>query len=155
MLMPYLKNHPDAIYLYAGGVIDGEYQQNIVDYAARHGISEQIRYAGELCPGQMLNQYYNAAAATVFPSKIESFGLVIIESLCAGTPVLLSGKPLFSLQGGYHVYHSDEEFLQRVDQMLREECERTDVRKEAAERYGWQRAAADHMHIWQRRNTNV
>lgn len=155
MLTAYLQQHPDVVYLYAGGVIDEAYRQQIDEYAVQHGIADQVRYVGELTPGIMLNQYYNAAAVTVFPSKIESFGLVIIESLCAGTPVLLSGKPLFRLEKGYHIYRSGEEFVQLVDRMLCGEYDKTDVREEAAENYGWYNTARDHLHIWQGRNTNV
>ena len=154
MLTSYLQQHPETVYLYAGGVIDEAYQQEIMDYAARQNIAGQIRYAGELCPGKMLNLYYNAADVTVFPSKIESFGLVIIESLCAGTPVLLSGKPLFALESGYHIYCSEEELVQLVDHLLQNPCERDHVRAEAAENYGWHNVAKTHLHIWQRGATN-
>ena len=155
MLSAYLKDHPDVIYLYAGGVIDEAYQQSILAFAAQQGISEQICYAGELCPGAVLNGYYNAADVTVFPSKVESFGLVIIESLCAGTPVLLGDKPLFPLQEGYEIYNSEAEFVQLVDRMLCGDYEKTDVRREAAENYGWQNTAQTHLQIWQGRKTNV
>lgn len=149
MLGTYLRQHPDTTYVYAGGVIDEAYQQEIADFAAQHGISGQVCYAGELCPGEQLNFYYNAANATVFPSKIESFGLVIIESLCAGTPVLLSDKPLFALQEGYRIYSCDEEFVQLVDQFARNGCDPEAVRQEAAARYGWSNAAQTHLQLWQ------
>lgn len=155
ILTAYLQQHPDTVYLYAGGVIDEVYRQQIDDHAEKHGITDQVRYVGELSPGRMLNLYYNAANVTVFPSKIESFGLVIIESLCAGTPVLLSGKPLFSLQEGYHIYHSGEEFVQLADRMICGEYDKNDVRKEAAGNYGWQNTAQSHLHIWQGGKINV
>lgn len=153
MLSSYLREHPDTVYVYAGGVIDEAYRQQIGDFAAQQGIAGQVCYAGELCPGEQLNLYYNAADVTVFPSKIESFGLVIIESLCAGTPVLLSGKPLFSLQEGYRVYHSQAQFLQFVDSQLRCSCDREAVRREAAAVYGWSNTAKTHLRIWQKSKT--
>lgn len=149
MLTAYLQNHPDVIYLYAGGIIDEAYQQEIAAHAARHGIAAQVRYGGELCPGELLNLYYNAATVTVFPSKIESFGLVIIESLCAGTPVLLAQKPLFELQRGYYTYRTAEEFVQLADALIRGGSDKETLRKEAAQTYDWQRAAQEHLRIWE------
>lgn len=154
MLTTYLQSNPDVIYLYAGGIIDEAYQQAITAYAARHGIDAQVRYGGEVRPGEMLNLYYNAAAVTVFPSKSESFGLVIPESLCAGTPVLLAQAPLFQLQSGYHLYSAQPEFLQLVDDLIRGGCDKEAVRKETAETYGWQRIAETHLRIWERGASN-
>ena len=149
MLTQYLKQNPDVVYLYAGGVVDGAYGQEIMDYAVQNGIFRQVCYAGELCPGEELNRYYNAAEVTVFPSKVESFGLVIIESLCAGTPVLLPQEPIFPLRSGCKIYHSEEEFEDLIDGSIRSGCDQSSVRKEAAEQYGWSNAAQVHLRIWQ------
>ena len=148
MLTAYLQSHPDVVYVYAGGVIDEAYQRSISDYAEQMGISEQVRYAGELCPGETLNLYYNAAAVTVFPSKVESFGLVIIESLCAGTPVLLPEKPIFGLREGYRIYHSEEELTELVDTYIHGGCDKNAVRQEAAAQYSWDHVARTHLEIW-------
>lgn len=147
MLAAYLREHPDTLYVYAGGVIDETYQQQIADFAAQQEIAEQIRYVGELCPGEQLNRYYNAASVTVFPSKAESFGLVIIESLCAGTPVLLPDQPPFTLRGGYQIYRTEDALVTFVDAHLRNSCCREAVRREAAA-YAWENAAQMHLAIW-------
>ena len=81
MLLEYLKGHKDVIYMYAGGIIDTEYKAALDKYAEENGVAEQVRYVGELCPGEQLNKHYNVAEMTIFPSKIESFGLVIIRML--------------------------------------------------------------------------
>ncbi|MBI3495470.1 glycosyltransferase [Candidatus Berkelbacteria bacterium] len=53
-------------------------------------------------PQQMLRYYYSAAAVTVVPSYYEPFGLVAIESMAMGTPVVASrvGGLKWSLQDG-------------------------------------------------------
>ena len=40
-----------------------------------------------------LNKYYSAADVLVVPSLYESFGLVVVESLACGTPVMVSDIP--------------------------------------------------------------
>jgi D-inositol-3-phosphate glycosyltransferase len=41
-------------------------------------------------PHELLSSYYRAADVTVVPSRAESFGLVALESLACGTPVIAS-----------------------------------------------------------------
>ena len=148
MLKEYLKAHPDVVYAYAGGVIDPEYQTQLLQFAKENGMEDQIRYMGELRPGEQLNGYYNAAALTVFPSKLESFGLVIIESLSAGTPVLLANKPLFDLEHGCVVYDSDEEFVSCIDALLCADEPSVLGRSEVQKGYSWEKVVKDHLDIW-------
>lgn len=147
-LKDYLKTHPDVVYLYAGGVIDEAYQAQIQAYAAEQGIAAQVRYAGELSPGQQLNQYYNAASIAVFPSKHEAFSLVIIESVSAGTPLLLSAQTLSRLEQGCLPYQDGDDFIRIVDEVLQQPMARDVVRQEAVAQYSWDRIAQDHIAIW-------
>ena len=128
--------------------LDPEYQEQIRQYVQENGLEAQVRYVGELCPGEELNQYYNAASLTVFPSKLESFGLVIIESMSAGTPVLLANKPLFALEQDCTVYSSEEEFVNCVDELLRTVSRAEMGRAEVCSAYSWDKVAADHLDIW-------
>lgn len=148
MLKDYLQANPDVVYAYAGGVIDPEYQTQIEQYVRENRLEDQVRYVGELCPGDQLNQYYNAASLTVFPSKLESFGLVIIESLSAGTPVLVASKPLFDLEQGCVVYTSEEKFVRHADELLRADSHAYQARAEVCAGYSWDKIAADHLDIW-------
>ncbi len=106
MLKEYLQKDPDVVYMYAGGVIDEPYSQAIKDFAASNNISEQVVYAGELSPGEVLNRYYNMASCSVFTSTLESFGLVIIEAISSGTPVVIGSNLMFELGSGYYMYHT-------------------------------------------------
>ena len=42
MLCEYLKKHKDTIYMYAGGIIDPDYQQEIINYSKSNNIHEQV-----------------------------------------------------------------------------------------------------------------
>ena len=148
MLKDYLVLHPEVAYVYAGGVIDGDYQESICKFAKDNRLENQIKYVGELCPGKELNCYYNAADITVFPSKIESFGLVIIESLSAGTPVVLADKPLFELESGWRIYDSESAFVQIVDSGVNNPSADRDARDEVSAKYSWVKIARDHLMIF-------
>lgn len=148
MLRPYLEKHRDTVYIYAGGIINEEYNNLIRTFAVENDISDQVIYAGELCPGKQLNNYYNAANITVFPSKVESFGLVIIESLSAGTPILLTGKPLFDLETGYSTFTNSDEFIDLIKKNINASGRREDNRVEIIEKYSWNAVALQHYNIW-------
>ncbi len=59
------------------------------DGPARVSLSETFRDAHFLGPkfGAALTQHYAAADVVVFPSKTETFGLVMLEAFACGTPV--------------------------------------------------------------------
>lgn len=148
MLRDYLKDNPDVVYMYAGGVIDDEYQKKILDFAADNGISDRVFYAGELTPGKMLNEYYNVADCSVFTSKLESFGLVIIEAIASGTPTLLSGQPMFKLKSGYYVYSDKNEFISAIDKILKSDDCRVADSQEVLSDYNWDSVAKLHTDIF-------
>jgi D-inositol-3-phosphate glycosyltransferase len=55
----------------------------------RHGLRNRVMFLGSVGQAQ-LRKYYSAADALVVPSLYESFGLVTVEALACGTPVLVS-----------------------------------------------------------------
>jgi D-inositol-3-phosphate glycosyltransferase len=55
--------------------------------ALRLGLAQKIVFAGRVEHGELAN-YYNAANLLALPSYYESFGLVVLESLACGTPVV-------------------------------------------------------------------
>lgn len=57
--------------------------------AARLGIANRTRFLGAV-PQESLVSYYNAADLCVVPSYYESFGLVALEAMACGTPVIAS-----------------------------------------------------------------
>ena len=145
MLTKYLQEHKDVVYMYAGGIIDAEYQQSIIDYSAEKSINTQVIYVGELAPGEQLNAYYNMADCCVFTSKLESFGLVIIEAISSGTPVVLGSNLMFDLNSGYSMYHTEEEFVSQVDKALENGKMSRGENCVVLEKYSWNAVARDHI----------
>lgn len=148
MLSEYLNKNKDIVYLYAGGIIDEEYQGKIKQFAIDNDISEQVRYLGEVPPGQKLNELFNIAECSVFTSTLESFGLVIIESISAGTPVVLGNNLMFELRNGYYIYSTKEEFITHIDDLINKRkstlCERDDF----FQMYSWDSVARLHSEIF-------
>jgi D-inositol-3-phosphate glycosyltransferase len=51
------------------------------------GLGGRVRFEG-IVPHEKLTLYYNSATALIMPSYYESFGLVALESMACGTPVV-------------------------------------------------------------------
>ena len=61
--------------------------QKILKLVRKLGIKDIVDFTGRI-EQDTLNTYYNAADVLVVPSFYESFGLVALESLACGTPVI-------------------------------------------------------------------
>ncbi|CEP67923.1 Glycosyl transferase, family 1 [Moorella glycerini] len=77
---------PEAKLVVAGqGPMEGQLQNR----ARELGISHKVYFAGYI-DDQTRNQLYRAARVAVFPSLYEPFGIVALEAMAAGTPVVAS-----------------------------------------------------------------
>jgi D-inositol-3-phosphate glycosyltransferase len=86
--MAYLKHLKRMRLVIVGGDDpDTPEYQNLQQLSAKFGIQKSVRFVGRVEQNQ-LPPYYSAADALVVPSCYESFGLVGLESLACGTPVV-------------------------------------------------------------------
>jgi D-inositol-3-phosphate glycosyltransferase len=84
----YLKNHKRLRLVIVGG--DGQNTpaaKHLHRLSRRLGIQSLVAFVGRI-PQDKLPPYYSAADVLVVPSYYESFGLVALESLASGTPVI-------------------------------------------------------------------
>jgi glycosyltransferase involved in cell wall biosynthesis/SAM-dependent methyltransferase len=88
--MAILARHmPEALLLIGGG---GTLRGELESLRDALGLRERVRFLG-FVPDEALPHYYQAADVFVLPSReLEGFGLVTVEALACGTPVL--GTPV-------------------------------------------------------------
>lgn len=67
---------------------DGPHRPQVEKLAAELGIQERILFTGYISDKTELASWYKAASAFVFSSLTETQGLVILEAMSAGTPVV-------------------------------------------------------------------
>ncbi|MGC8696488.1 MAG: glycosyltransferase family 4 protein, partial [Conexivisphaera sp.] len=68
---------------------DGPYMGELEGLAASLGVADSVRFIGYV-DNRHIDPYYAAADAFVFPSLEESFGIVILEAMFHGVPVIAS-----------------------------------------------------------------
>lgn len=147
LLLPLMKADENVVFLYAGGIISEEYQQQIADFAKENSLQDRVIYCGELSPGEELNRFYNLGSAMLFPSKAEGFSLVILEAMSAGVPVFVYENLLFKLSDKCLRFKDEADFEKIMNERIltqsREELSR-EVRQAVLESYGWDKVASDY-----------
>jgi D-inositol-3-phosphate glycosyltransferase len=123
---------------------------------ARLGLEDRTGFVGAVAHEQ-LPLYYSAADVTVMPSSYESFGLVAVESLACGTPVVAT-----RVGGLTSIVHDGETGLlvpwrdaEMFAESLRRILEDTAFQQRLANNarasvlgYGWDRIADEHLALY-------
>ncbi|UPS91660.1 MULTISPECIES: glycosyltransferase family 4 protein [unclassified Bizionia] len=81
------RGHENTIHLYIAG--DGPYKQDLERLVGELELNDTVSFMGLLNVPDMV-AYYDAMDVVVLPSFHEAFGLVFIEAIALGRPVLVS-----------------------------------------------------------------
>lgn len=79
---------PDSIHLVLTGARTGAYHRRLVWLIEQLGIGDRVQFTGEV--KEELPLLFNLAEAFVLVSLYENFGLVLLEAMASGTPVITS-----------------------------------------------------------------
>jgi glycosyltransferase involved in cell wall biosynthesis len=121
-------NYPDAVKIMVGdGPMREEYQQQYPD----------VQFTG-FKTGTDLAEYYAQADVFVFPSRWETFGIVMVEAMACGTPVAAypCQGPLDVIEPGVTGYLS-EDLTSAIDQCLKLDRSRVE---QGSQRWSWEQA---------------
>ena len=145
-----LESDVDCSVLIVGGDPSAPAQlRRLRDLARERGIEHRVAFAGAV-DHEKLPLYYNAADVCVVPSHYESFGLVAIEAMASGVPVVASrvgglAGTVKDGETGYLVpWLCPEPFAERIDMLLENESRRRNLgeaAREAVGRYRWENVA--------------
>jgi D-inositol-3-phosphate glycosyltransferase len=111
------------------------------------GVADRVRFPGAV-PQRDLPRYYRAADALVVASRYESFGLVAVEALACGLPVIASaagGLPTIVCDGENGLlapWRYAEAFAERIEALLGDPALMARLRcaaRPSVERFDWRR----------------
>jgi len=149
-IKPVLQTIPEARLALVG---DGPYRQEL----ERHFAGTHTCFAGYMA-GQELASAFASADAFIFPSRTETLGLVLLEAMAAGCPVVAArsgGIPDIVQDGvnGYLFSPTDElGAVTATQRLLGNQAERETLRHNArreAERWGWAAATQQLQNYYQ------
>ena len=122
-----LEEGSDTRLLIVGGSLEGDEElDRLKNMAEELGLGERVTFTGSVSQTD-LPIYYAAADVFVLPSHYESFGLVALEAMACGTPVVASrvgGLKTFIKHGesGYLIpWRCPDPFAQRIETLLANE----------------------------------
>lgn len=126
-------------------------------FLEKHFAGLPVFFAGELT-GKPLAQAYASADVFVFPSYVESFGLVLLEAMASGLPIVAgrAGGVTDFVKSGEHGYlftpYDMPDFVRGVNQIVNDPALRQHLASQAtieAQKWTWQRNTARLLEIYQ------
>jgi len=147
-------NRPDLPLVLVGG--KGWLYETLFGQVAALGLAERVRFAGYVADDE-LPLWYNAAAALVFPSLYEGFGLPIVEALACGTPVIAANSSSLPEAGGAAAIYFDpadaDALAGCLAHLLDDDALRQRLRRDGpaqAARFSWARAGQETAAVYER-----
>lgn len=99
------------------------------------------RFVGEVRDPEQLAPYYASADLLVFPSKTDTFGLVLLEAMASGLPIAAypsSGpQDIFDLATTHDFYRLDQNLTAAANAMLADRPPPDVPRRFVAENFSW------------------
>ena len=121
------------------------------------GISDLVTFLGAK-DQDTLAYYYSAAEMVVMPSHYESFGMVALEAMACGTPVIGSdvGGLSFSIENGFNGYlvpgRDHDALANKIAMLLKHPLLRDQLGEQAirwTERYDWTHITDEILDVYQ------
>ncbi|MGB7816994.1 MAG: glycosyltransferase [Methylotenera sp.] len=117
---------------------EGPAEANLRASVKSLGIEKNVQFIGYLDRNTELNACYQAADVFVFASKSETQGLVLLEAMAQGTPVVAiaelgTASILIEGEGAMIAADNESEFAQRVHHLLTNHAQRKQLGERARE----------------------
>lgn len=158
LLASVARMRTDAILYVVGGNPDGDPElDRLRALAGDLGLAGRVRFPGAVAQGE-LPDYYRAADALVVTSRYESFGLVAVEALASGAPVVaaqVGGLPSIIIHGenGLLVrWRAPEAFAEQLDLLLEEHelhARLSAQARSSVESFSWERIGDEVRALYQ------
>jgi len=135
----------------------GPYEAQLKDKSHRLGIYDRIYFTGYI-DDSVRNALFNTADVAVFPSIYEPFGIVALEAMAAGTPVVVSdtgglGEVVHHGKNGLKAFNNSVDSLaDNIIWMLTHPVEAQELKKQALVEiesiYSWDKIAGETIKVY-------
>ncbi len=131
------------------------------ELTAQLGLGDIVRFVPPVSRAALAD-WYRAADLVTVPSYNESFGLVAVESLASGTPVVaaaVGGLPVAVGDGGVLVDgHAPDAWADALESLLDDDARRLEMASAApshAEEFSWERTVDKLLSVYDRALTGI
>ena len=117
------KLKDEKLLLIIGGTVESqEYLKGLKEMCREYGIEQKVKWLGLVEP-ENLSSFYGVSDLFVFPSYEEAFGMVVVEAMACGTPVLISkGVPIWDEVvadgAGWLIDFSPQDIADKIRQLV-------------------------------------
>lgn len=112
-----------------GKVIDASYKQLLDRYIADHNMTDHVIFEGPQ-DREHLDQFYTRAELFVFPSQLEGYGMVLVEAMQHGLPIVAFNNTAmpYSIKDGFNGYLAQNkntlEMAEKIERIMGAATER-------------------------------
>ena len=134
MMPALLASEPDVRLTIVGG--DSGFRQELEGLSKRLGVSDNIVFTGEVSSEDLLEKY-READIFVLPSRMEGFGIVLLEAMASGLPCVAYSIPSVRtlIEHGKTglLAENEKEFFESILCLLKNDCIRSRIRESGLE----------------------
>lgn len=109
----------------------GKYAQQCKNFVAQNGMAHRVQWIEKISP-EALAALYRNARLFLYPSRVEGFGIPIIEALFSACPVITTQGGVFPEAGGPNSWYVDPENPQAIKDAIKNILEHPEVAQERA-----------------------
>jgi len=128
----------------------GPEEERLKDKVERNRITSNVIFTGGI-PNEELYRYYQGATAFLFPVASGSFGIVVLEAMAFGVPVVASDIPGLRefWEGSSILLPKDDlnSWVKAIDELIRDNGLHSSLSKkgrETAKKYSWEEKAKEY-----------
>ncbi|MFL5955286.1 MAG: glycosyltransferase family 4 protein [Gaiellaceae bacterium] len=93
--LPHLLELEPTVHLVLAGASDDRFPDDVAPLVRELGVADRVHRIHDV-PESLLPALYRAASCFAFPSKVEGFGLPVLEAMAARVPVVASDVPVLA-----------------------------------------------------------
>jgi glycosyltransferase involved in cell wall biosynthesis len=142
---------PSGVSLRVVGAPLEKHERGLIGY---YGLADQVVAVGRVTDEQLAAEYA-AETCLVFPSRLEGFGLPVLEAQLNGCPVVCSDIPVFREVAGEAAVFFDPRLGERLAEAVATACgpgvhhRLREAGRENVRRFSWDRAADQTLAVYE------
>jgi glycosyltransferase involved in cell wall biosynthesis len=143
-----------------------KYKEQVKDFISQHGLNDRIIFLSENPLAKVSSSFlraedfpaiYQMAAAMIYPSFFEGFGIPVLEALCSRVPVITSNVSCLPEAGGDAAYYvnpnSAEEIAEGMKKIFTDQSFGAVLKEKGwqhAQHFTQQKCAAEVMKVYEK-----